>query len=237
MKHNTLFTLTLATALLPLASRADETNRLSFDVSFYGLAAGMSGDAAVKGVPAHVEVDFDKIWDHLNFGAMGSARVNYGRWALSTEVIYMDLEANQNSVSAQFEQWLVQPALEYRFSAYVDAYAGARYNNLHIDIQGPGGRSASGTQDWWDPMVGLRLSVPLGNKFSFNVTGDIGGFGLGSDLTWQAFPFLNWQISKAASMQLGYRFLYTDYETGSGATRFQYDILTSGPQIGFSVHF
>jgi len=28
-----------------------------------------------------------------------------------------------------------------------------------------------------------------------------------------------------------------DYETGSGASRFKYDLLIQGPQIGFTLHF
>ena len=232
-----LFTLTLATALLPSVLRAEETNKWTFDASLYGLAAGMSGNVAVKGVPADVNVGFDKILENLKFGAMGSARVGYEHWALSTEVIYMDLEANKGPFTARAEQWMVQPALEYQVCRYFGAYAGTRYNSIHLALNGPAGVNPSGTQDWWDPILGARASLPLGKKFSFNVSGDIGGFGVGSDLTWQALPFINWQVSKIMSVQVGYRFLYTDYETGGGLNRFKYDMLTSGPQIGFTLHF
>jgi hypothetical protein len=237
MKKKLVIILTLATALLPSALRAEETNKWTFDLSLYGLAAGMSGNVAVKGVPADVDVGFDKIWDNLRFGAMGSARVGYGRWALSTEVIYMDLQATKGPFTATAQQWMVQPALEYRVCRYFDAYAGTRYNNINLGLKGHLGINPSGTQDWWDPIIGGRVSLPLGKKFSFNVSGDIGGFGVGSDLTWQAYPFFNWQISKLASVQAGYRLLYTDYETGSGLNRFKYDILTSGPQVGFTLRF
>jgi hypothetical protein len=36
---------------------------------------------------------------------------------------------------------------------------------------------------------------------------------------------------------MGYRFLSTDYETGSGLNRFKYDILSQGPQLGLTLHF
>ena len=77
-------------ALTPFAGRAD-TNTWTFDVSLYGLASGMSGDVTTKGVNADVDVGFDKIWDNLEFGAMGKVRVGYDRWALTTDVIYMGL--------------------------------------------------------------------------------------------------------------------------------------------------
>ena len=252
MKNTFLFTLTLASALLPAALRAEETNttallptalraeensKWTFDASLYGLAAGMSGNVAVKGVPADVDVGFDKIWDNLKFGAMGSARLGYERWTLSTEVIYMDLQADKGPFTAKAEQWMVQPALEYQVCRYFDVYAGTRYNSIHLALNGPLGINPSGTHDWWDPIIGGRFALPLGEKFSFNVSGDIGGFGVGSDLTWQAYPYFGWQFTKRASLQVGYRFLYTDYETGSGLNRFKYDMLTSGPQVGFTFHF
>ncbi len=36
---------------------------------------------------------------------------------------------------------------------------------------------------------------------------------------------------------LGYRWVYMDYETGSGASRFKYDLLNQGAQLGFMFHF
>jgi hypothetical protein len=237
MKHLVLCTLAAAAALFPGTSRADDTNQWSFDVSIYGLAASMAGDVTVKGVSGDLDVGFDKIWDHLKFGAMGSASVGYGKWALSTEVIYMDLEGSKGPLTGKAQQWLVQPALEYRLNQYVGFYAGTRYNNIRLELDGPGAINPAGTHDWWDPILGTRLSLPLWRKLSFNVNGDVGGFDVGSRLTWQAYPYFNWQISKLASVQAGYRLLYTDYETGSGLSRFKYDVLTQGPQIGFTLSF
>ena len=72
--------LTLAATLVVQALRAEETNKWTFDVTLYGLAASMSGDVAVKCIAANnVDIGFDKIWDNLNFGAMGTVRVGYDR--------------------------------------------------------------------------------------------------------------------------------------------------------------
>ena len=237
MKHKLLLTLTLAATLLPQALRAGENDKWTFDVTLYGLAAGMSGEVGVGPINADVDVGFDKIWDNLELGAMGKLRVGYDRWALNADVIYMGLGASKNGVSADLDQWVVEPSLSYRFCKEFELLAGARYNNLSGEIRGPFGRNPTGTQDWWDPIVGVNLSLPFAKKFSFNVRGDVGGFGVGSDLTWQAFPYLGWQFTQWGSLQAGYRWVSTDYETGSGLNRFKYDILTSGPQVGFTLHF
>jgi hypothetical protein len=231
----------LALASAPLFAQEAATNKWTFDFSLYGVAAGMSGDITAKGIPADIDVGFDKIWDNLEFGAMGTVRVGYDRWSLSTDVIYMDLEGSKGSVNAEVQQWLVQLMLGYRIWRNFEVTAGTRYNNLSatIEITGPTGRvrSTSGTVEWWDPVFGGRFSVPLYKTLSLDVMGDVGGFGVSSDLTWQAQPMLNWRFTKWGSVQAGYRWLYSDYSQGSGSSQFRYDILTQGPQVGFSVHF
>jgi len=238
MKTKLIVSLALVAGLLPVTMRAEETNAWTCDVTLYGLAAGMSGDVTVRGKPAEVDFGFDKVWDNLDFAMMGKVRVGYDRWALTTDLVYMDLEATKNGLTVDFEQWMVEPSLSYAVGKGVEVLAGTRYNNLSAGISGgPLGFNPSDTRDWWDPIVGANLSLPLGRQFSFNVRGDIGGFGVGSDLTWQAFPSFDWRFTQWGSLQLGYRWLYMDYETGSGTSQFQYDMLTQGPQLGFTVHF
>ncbi|MCL4787201.1 MAG: hypothetical protein KJ070_10465 [Verrucomicrobia bacterium] len=226
-----------AALLAPSAARASEARPWTFDLSLYGLAVGMAGDIGVGQVNADVDFGFDKVLDNLEFAMMGKVRLGYDRWALTTDVVYMGLGTSRNGVSVDLDQWMVEPTLSYRVSKYFEPLAGVRYNNLSGEIRGPFGRTPTGTQDWWDPIVGANLSLPLGKNFSFNVRGDIGGFGVGSDLTWQAFPYFDWQFARWGSLQAGYRWLYMDYETGSGASRFKYDMLNQGPQFGVVFHF
>jgi hypothetical protein len=219
---------------------ADETNQWGFDVSLYGLAAGMSGDITVKGIPADVDVSFGDVLQDLKFGAMGAVRVSHDRWSLLADVIYLNLGASKGPVDADADQWMVEPILGYRLCPGLEALAGVRYNNLHAEIRGTGplgGFHASDTEDWWDPIVGAHLRLPFAKKFSCNVRGDIGGFGVGSDLSWQAYPYVNWQFSRRGSLQAGYRWFSNDYENGSGASEFKYDVLAHGPQLGFTLSF
>jgi hypothetical protein len=236
-----LSTLTFTAGALCAVPLRAQTDQWTFDVTLYGLAAGMSGDVTVKGIDADLDVGFDKIWDNLEFGAMGKVRVGYGRWALSTDVIYMGLGASKNGVTVDFDEWIVEPSLTYTVSKYFEVLAGARYNTMTADIRGTGPlgnfRESSGTQDWWDPIVGANVRLPFAKQFSLNMRGDIGGFGVGSDLTWQAFPFVSWQFIRWGSLQAGYRWVYTDYETGSGQNQFRYDVLSQGPQLGFTASF
>ena len=238
---NSLPTLFVAVAVVlsPAALRAEETNHWRFDSSLNLFLASMSGDVAVKGVPASVDADFGDIAKNLDFAAAGRLTLGYDQWSFSTEFSYLKLGASGSAGSVEQKQWLVEPSVGYRFCDCFEAFAGARYNSIeaNLDLNLPPGKVRGGTQDWWDPIVGVNLSYPIsGKKLTFDGRFDVGGFGAGSDITWQAFPYFNWRFAKSASLQVGYRWLGTDYETGSGLNRFRYDVVLAGPQIGLTIH-
>ena len=137
MKTKLLFLSALAAGLLCASAEAQQATAPTFDVSLYGVLANMSGNVAVKGVPADVDAGFDKILDHLKFGGGGTVRLGYGSFALSTDLIYMDLEATKGACAAEAQQWMVQPQLEYQICKRFVVYAGARCNNIHLGLEGP----------------------------------------------------------------------------------------------------
>lgn len=72
-------------------------------------------------------------------------------------------------------------------------------------------RTLSKYNDWFDPYIGLRGRYELSPAFYLLARGDIGGFGVGSDLTWQAYGAIGCQISRSVFAEAGYRYLYIDY--------------------------
>jgi hypothetical protein len=51
------------------------------------------------------------------------------------------------------------------------------------------------------------------------------------------FPTLSLRLSDKASLELGYRWLDIDYDTGERNEQFRYDVLTQGPVVGFGFRF
>ncbi len=88
-------------------------------------------------------------------------------------------------------------------------------------------RSFSLSEYWFDPYVGIRARYDLGKAFYLTGKADIGGFSVGSDLTWQASGALGCQLSRSIYLEMGYRYLYTDYNSNG----FVYDVTQSGAQI------
>ena len=88
-----------------------------------------------------------------------------------------------------------------------------------------------------DPIVGLRYNYPFNDKWSLQLYGDIGGFGVSSDFTWQGLALIDYQPWKNVAFVAGYRGIGTDYETGSGADQFTFDATVHGPLIGVDIRW
>jgi len=85
----------------------------------------------------------------------------------------------------QVGKWFLDGNNEGR-TASVDVLAGGRYWYMHGDLDTGNPYSSSKTNKFLDPMIGVRATVDFTEKLSFRLKGDIGGFGVGSDFTWNA---------------------------------------------------
>jgi hypothetical protein len=141
-------------------------------------------------------------------------------------------------------------------STALDVLAGARYWRQDVEVNlaltatldltglsvsGTRAIARSGTVEWVDPLVGLRLRHQLAPGHELVLRGDVGGFDAGSTFSWNAVGAYTWQIARHAGVTysgiLGYRALSVDFEKGSGATRYEYDVIQHGPLLGFAASF
>ncbi len=65
---------------------------------------------------------------------------------------------------------------------------------------------------------------------------DIGGFGIGSNFSWNVIAAVSYQLSELVAVTAGYRYFYVDYEDDD-ATEFAYDVGTNGPGLGVTFSF
>ena len=88
-------------------------------------------------------------------------------------------------------------------------------------------------QDWFDPFIGVRGRYNFYKPFYLMAKGDVGGFGIGSEVTCQAYGGIGCQITRNLFSEVGYRFLYTDYDT----TSLIYQVVMHGAQITVGLTF
>lgn len=94
-------------------------------------------------------------------------------------------------------------------------------------------QSVSKTNYWFDPYVGLRGRYNLPKAFYLTGRADIGGFGAGSQLTWQTYGALGCQITRYIYAEAGYRCLFINYRGGG----LVYDTYTRGVEVTFGAVF
>ena len=106
-----------------------------------------------------------------------------------------------------------------------------------------GNRAVAGSGDvtWADPLVGLRLRHQFTPGQQLVVSGDVGGFGVGSRFSWQGIGAYSFDFAKTQSAtwsgMIGYRALYADYSKGGGLTAYEFNVLQHGPMFGVGARF
>jgi hypothetical protein len=234
----------VVTLTAPQAAAQSGSNGWEFAIVPYLVAAGMDGSITVKGIEADVDVPFSDIIDNLDFAAMVHFDMRNERWVLTSDLFYVDLEGRNDialgTATAAVQQTLFEIAGGYRVSPVFTLLAGARWVDLENQIRYTGqilDEEVSAGKSWIDPFVGVHFMAPLAERWWFGARGDVGGFGVGSDVAWQAYADIGFRASKVVSIILGYRAIDMDYEDGSGHDLFRYDMLIAGPQIAVAFSF
>jgi hypothetical protein len=110
-----------------------------------------------------------------------------------------------------------------------------------LNITGGRATARSGDVDWWDPFIGVRLRQAIAPGQNLTVRADIGGFDVGSQFTWHATATYDARLltrqGYAIDAYLGYKALSVDYSTGSGTTKYEYDVIQHGPVVGLTARF
>jgi hypothetical protein len=242
MRTRTTFISSLILALAAPTASAQAT-ALTHTVEAYFLGAGMSGTAGVGPVTGEIDMPASDVLSNLQFGVLADYRGEAPKWAVTADVVYMGLGATgtgdggRATAEVDMDEWMVEATGSYRFSPTFEVVGGARYTSLEtaIELRRAQGTSATSAKaDWIDPLVGVRLALPLSQAFAFSIRGMIGGFGVGCDFTWDADARLKWHASKSVTLSFGYRYLDQDYEKDGG---FKWDVVSQGPLAGASLTF
>ena len=230
-----------AVAMVGAPAAAQEDGRWQVMFQPYAMLPFMNGDAAVRGIDADVDIGPADVFKSLNIGLMGYLEASNGTIAVGLDLNYMNLDANADSsrVQANVSQTAVQPMLFYRVSPGVELMGGLRYNNIYLKLssQLTAIDGQDRTKDWLDPIIGARFTAPMSKSSKFSMLANIGGFGVGSDIAVQAKPMFSFDVGKGITLDTGMQFVYMDYQSGTGADRFAYDVFTWGPLFGATFRF
>jgi hypothetical protein len=86
---------------------------------------------------------------------------------------------------------------------------------------------------WVDPLLGARAFYRLSDTLSVQAQADVGGFGVGSDITWSFLATGNYILTENLSVSAGYKVLEVDYSDDG----YVFDTRLSGPVLGATWRF
>jgi hypothetical protein len=144
------------------------------------------------------------------------------------------------------EMWLVEFGGFYQVGKWpingnsgqkvtVDILGGGRLWYLHSDLDTTSPINPTKTVNFVDPIIGARVTADLTKKVVVNLRGDVGGFGVGSDISWNGVLTFGYRFTPSITAMLGYRVLYVDYKADS--KRVRYEETLYGPMAGVAFTF
>jgi len=230
---------------ITMAPAASQAQGWTGQVTLYGWGAGVGGDfTPFTGAPT---LSFDKslseVLEDLDAAVFVTGLARRGDFVLFGDLTYSSSSRSgvvPPGIPASGEVTLrsLSLAAGQRFDAgggtTVDLLGGFRAWSVDGLVSAPvAGVSVAPEQNFVDPIVALRVNAPIADNWSVIGVFDVGGFGVGSEMTWQAAVTANYRATENLFLSVGYRHLYLDYADGGTV----FEGAMSGPVIGATWRF
>ena len=225
-----------------------------YELEVYMFASAIDGKNALGNLEGDVSISFiDDTIPNLKLGAMARIEAHHisgwGYWldygfmnlGKSDDVSILGIQANTD---VGLYQGVLEGAILHRTSlenGYIDYFVGFRWWDLEYDVAVKIGNfidtSKSRSESWVDGFVGARWTTPINDSWSFRARADVGAGA--SDFTAIASAGFLYTISESLELDIKYKGLWVDYETGTQGTQeyYSYDTVTHGPLFGLTYKF
>ena len=219
----------------------EDNNSLRYELTPYLWAASIKGTTATNGnesPPIDSDYNFFSV-ENLDGVASATFTAHKNQWGFIFDFLYVAYE----DTFLEGTVLQITPGVEGRILEFAGSYApvsidsleiiaGLRQQDITVSLTRRGGKTEQ-TASWADPFVGLIYSLPLTGNTRMAFRGDLGGFGIKSDIAVNAEAMLRYQISKTFSMKLGYRYLKVKFDESD----YLYDLSLDGLQLGLGILF
>jgi hypothetical protein len=234
------------------AQTAEPENKWNFLTEIYLLFPNMNGTTGLGDlISVPIDAGPGDIFSNLKFGGMLYLEAQTNNWAVTSDLVFMNLgnEITETTLlhsgTVKANQGIWEAAGLYRIFSFAEVGIGGRLNHLKTSMDVRRNVFPAGTEEvvrestatWFDPVIVTRLTADINDKWLFQFRGDIGGFSIGSKLTWQLQAYTGYRFSKVFQLTAGYRILSTDYTKNTDNSQFIFDIDEFGPVIRFGFNF
>ena len=176
-----------------MAQSTDKSDQWQFTIEPYLWLTAIDGSTKNG---ADFSVDIGDVLSDLEFAFMGVVGVKKGKWSFMIDTFYADLKDTKDSsltvlsrtidfqTEVEVKTWIVTPVIGYTHidceKGKLDVVAGVRYLDVEIDVNVNSDRARahnpefSGSDDFWDGIVGLKGEIALYEQLYMPLYLDIG---------------------------------------------------------------
>jgi len=227
----------------------ESLEKWNFLVEAYLMFPNMDGNTGIGDSQIVVDANVEDILGSITLGAMLYGEASKDKWHITTDFIYMKLKQEVESgltgpgggsIVTSGDIFLKQfswgAAGFYSVTPWIDLGVGGNLVSLKTELDlsiNTAIVEKEASKTWFDPMITARTSNKPGSKFIYQVRGDIGGFGVGSDFAWQVQAYAGYRFSELFQLTGGYRVIGLDYSDNN----FLYDVTTYGTVLRLGFNF
>jgi hypothetical protein len=202
----------------------------------YFFLSGVSGSVTSARETFPINSSFSELMDNLRPSGFVAFTAERGSWGGYADLQYISLigeATNAPGTSLELRNFIVEADLTYRpaQAPSLRFHAGLRTYSVDQTLNIASQSAVESNTTVVDPIVGAVGVWTLTPSWSFEIRGDIGGFGLGSEFTNQLMGLLTWRMGNTLSLPFGYRVL--DYQIKTGDVMM--DIQMGGPVLGLEI--
>lgn len=195
--------------------------------------------------PVSGELKFSDAISKLDFAFMGAVEANKGKWSIVSDLMYTNLSVTESfapgglfsGVNIDSKITALSAVGTYRVvdtgHSSLEVGAGMRAwwfdTNAKFSAGSLPSEQSSTNENWVDPIIVIRGRVDFNEKMFGSLYLDGGGFGVGSDQTYQAILGLGYNLNEKWTLVGGLR--YIDF------SRNDTDFSQTGLSLGASYRF
>jgi hypothetical protein len=218
-----------------------------FNVALYGWAPSINAGLTTGG---DLDISLEDILDNLDGTLMFAGGVRKGKWALYSDLLYLNLEADNSlgriNADSELTVWISHISGSYTMiqndDFSLDVLAGARYLYLDIDLDLDIERKRKGdlpidiekSGNAWNAIAGIRGHIELPKNWYSTYYFDAGTGD--SHFTWQAMGGVGYEFEKF-DVFAGYRYLKWNFHKDDDFGKVLKDLEIKGPYMGVKLFF
>lgn len=210
-----------------------------FQATPYVWMSGLQGDVRPFAAAPTLAVDksFSELLESLETAAFLTGTARRGHWVLQGDLTHASTADSALlpiglPASARVRQTTASLTAGHAWrddpQTGIDLLAGIRHWDVRASVAAPGLGAARSQATFVDPVVAVRWRQALAPRWSSLAYAEVGGLGLGSELSWQLLALANYRARENLFVSMGYRHQQLDYRQRGK----RLDVALSGPMLG-----